>query len=80
MTGQEHYEAAERELAYLERVDADTRQHLAKAQVHATLALAAFQALASEATRRGQASVTEFVEASMGDNNPRIAVQRSAGA
>lgn len=76
MTGQEHYEAAERELAYSERVEADIRYHLTKAQVHATLALAAFQALAAEATRRAQSSLTEFVDATMGDNSPRIAVQR----
>jgi hypothetical protein len=48
MTGPEHFKQAEKELdrAYVEPIDDGTAgYHLARAQVHATLALAAAQAL-----------------------------------
>lgn len=54
VSGSEHYEEAERQLDYAEEVGAESLQlrHLAAAQVHATLALAAQTERAADALRK----------------------------
>ncbi|MFR0351827.1 hypothetical protein [Streptomyces sediminimaris] len=66
MTGPEHYRQAEELLGYAEALSAEERggredmSFLAEAQVHATLALAAAQALSDPARSAPRATVPEW--------------------